>query len=91
MWNDLFLPCEIVRHWQTYHKSCSHLLEMDQLIHGVQIVLCECSHSLARLFQGTHSYGVKHYGDKIHLLFPSDTFIVAPGPGTTMVTYLKTE
>lgn len=52
---------------------------------------CECSHSLARLIQGTYSYGVKHYGDKIHLLFPTETFTVAPGLDTTMVTYLKSE
>lgn len=55
-------------------------------------VQCEYSHSLARCqVQGTYTYGVKHYGDKIQLLFPTETSIAAAGPDTAMATYLKTE
>lgn len=54
-------------------------------------VQSECTHSLARYHvQGTYTYGVKHYGDKMHLLFPTEIFIIAPGPDTAMATYLRT-
>lgn len=45
IWNNLFLPCEIVQHWQTYHSS--YFTAAGDGSVNQWCPNCECSHSSA--------------------------------------------